>query len=79
VHYLLGPANFGLAAFGMNAEWHVLGRGQCRRYVVDRSDTQYLPVVQVQYAELGTAEPGGISQHGLENRLELARRRANDL
>ena len=78
MHHLLGPANLGLAAFGMNLEWHVLGQGECRRYVVDCGYTQYAPVVQVQYAELGTAEPGCIRQHGLKHRLQLAGRTGND-
>jgi hypothetical protein len=63
----------------MNAEWHVLGRGECRRYVVDRGDAGYVSIVQVQYAELCTAEPGCIRQHGLEHSLQLAGRSADDL
>src|SRR5262249_37260022 len=73
VDRLLGPANLSLAAFGMNAEWHVLGRGERRRYIVDRGNTGYVAIVQVQYTELCTAEPGRIRQHGLEHRLQLPR------
>src|SRR5262245_21600836 len=49
MHHLFGPANLGLAAFRMNAKWHVLGRGECGRYVVDRGDTGYVSIIQVQY------------------------------
>src|SRR5262249_50553167 len=45
VHRLLGPANLSLAALGMNAEWHVLGRGERRRYVVDRGNTGYVCII----------------------------------
>ena len=48
MHHLLGPANLGLAAFGVNLKRHVLDRAECRRYVVEGSNTQYVPVVQVQ-------------------------------
>src|SRR5262245_34517594 len=54
--------NLGLSAFGMNAEWHVLRRGERGRHIVDRGDAQYVPVLQVQYADLGTAEPSCIRQ-----------------
>src|SRR5262245_7132720 len=63
----------------MNAEWHVLGRGERGRYVVDRGNTGYVCIVQVQYGELCTTEPGRIRQHGLEHRLQLAGRAADDL
>src|SRR5262249_40374927 len=39
LHDFLGSANLGSTAFGMNAEWHVLGRGEGGRYVVDRGNT----------------------------------------
>ena len=79
MHHLLGPANLGLAAFGMNLKRHVLDRAECRRYVVEGSNTQYVPVVQVQYSELGPAEPGRIRQHGVEDGLQVAHRVGNDL
>ena len=79
MHHLLGPANLGLAAFGMNLKRHVLDRAECRWYVVEGSNTQYVPVVQVQYSELGPAEPGRIRQHGVEDGLQVAHRVGNDL
>src|SRR5262249_8054771 len=78
LHRLLDPAYLGMAAFWMNAEWRVLGRGECRRHVVDRGDTRSVSLIQLQYAELSTAQPGCILQHGFEYRLELAGRARDD-
>src|SRR5262249_15473583 len=39
LHDFLGSANLGMTAFGMNAVWHVLGRGEGGRYVVYRGNT----------------------------------------
>src|SRR5262249_16584482 len=78
LHRLLGPAYLGMAAFWMNAEWCVLGRGECRRHVVDRGDTRSISIIQLQYAELSTAQPGCILQHGFEYRLELTGRGRDD-
>src|SRR5262249_29932408 len=39
LHDFLGPANLGMTAFGMNAECHVLGRGEGGRCVVDCGNT----------------------------------------
>src|SRR5262249_6916726 len=60
----------------MGTEWRVLP--PCRRYVVNRSVTKDVPVIQVQRAEPGTTEPSRVREHGLEHRLQLARRAAND-
>src|SRR5262249_7537314 len=53
----LGPENLRVTASRMGTEWHILHRGKRRRYVVNRSDTKYVPVIQVHRAELGTAKP----------------------
>src|SRR5262245_10891548 len=45
VYRLFGPANLGLATFGMNAERHVLRRGERGRYIVDSGDTGYVSIV----------------------------------
>src|SRR5262245_33986419 len=76
LHRPLGPDDLGVSASWMGTEWHVLP--PCRRYVVNRSVTKYVPVIQVQRAELGTTEPSRVREHGLEHRLQLARRAAND-
>src|SRR5262245_52235984 len=67
-----------MSASWMGTEWHVLHRGKCRRYVVNRSVTKDVSVIQVQRAELGTTKPSRVREHGLEHRLQLARRAAND-
>jgi hypothetical protein len=64
----------------MIAERHVLDdRGKCRWCVVDCDGTECAAFTEVQCAELGAAEPGRVFQHGLENRLQLAGRTADDL
>jgi hypothetical protein len=44
-----------------------------------RREFERLPVVPEQYAKLGLADAHRILQHGLEYRLQLAGRRADDL
>ena len=62
----------------MGTEWHILHRGKRRRYVVNRSETKYVSVIQVQRAELCTAEPSCIRQDSLEHRLQVAGRARDD-
>src|SRR5262245_45879617 len=63
-----------MTAAWVGTEWHVLNRGKCRRYVVNRSVTKESSVTQVECAELGTAEPSCVRQDGLEYGLQLAGR-----
>src|SRR5262249_59038165 len=76
LHRPLGPDDLGVSASWMGTEWRVLP--PCRRYVVNRSVTKDVPVIQVQRAELGTTEPSRVRQHRLEHRLQFAWRRTND-
>src|SRR5262245_31340097 len=50
-----------------------------RWYVVERDVTKSVSIVQAQSAKLSVAEPCCVRQHGLENRLQLSRRTADDL
>src|SRR5262245_52832750 len=45
---------------------------------MQRNGTKRVPLGAKQYAELGLAEPRRVCQHGLEHRLQLAGRTADD-
>jgi hypothetical protein len=53
--------------------------GQCRRRIQGGRGAQRAIVVAKQDAELGLADAGRVRQYGLEHRLQLAWRAADDL
>src|SRR5262245_56239687 len=52
---------------------------ECGRRIVKCDRAKHISVAEVQLAELGPTNPCRVLQHGLEYRLQLARRTANDL
>ena len=53
--------------------------GKCRRRAVQRHRAERVAFEQEQVAELGLADARRVLQHGIEHRLKLARRAADDL
>src|ERR1700722_4059560 len=52
--------------------------GPCRRRPVDRRQSKCIRIIKEQISELGPADARGILKHGLEYRLQFARRRTYD-